>query len=472
MGIIVFGMFPAIGHYNATFKLARDLQLRGHRVLYIDEEGNEFENVVVAQGFEFRRIIKETPRHSTKKRTSFWKALKANRKLVEIDHLASHVMIGKLMKDLQPDLVLLDINCLHYALLLHQYNVKIALLQTMMPLDKKVKVPPLSSLIVPSNSLVSIVRIELAWQIYFVARVLTQLRDWYKLRGLDAETVFRSVAQLNNFSLEETLNTRRAFFAGFKHIPELILSPKEFDFHTQYHRNQYFIGPSVDFDRSDENVDRNFDDAMKAIDARKRDGDISVIYCSLGSLSTDHYDRCELFLRMVIEVVKRLDNTVLILATGRDIDLAAYQQMPNIYVFKKVSQVDVLRRATVMITHGGMNTINECIFSEVPVLVFPLNGRWDQNGNSARVVYHKIGMRGDINKATSNQLHKQLLTLLHDGIFRANVRKLKEKIVLNANFCKGVRIIEEHLLPEIQKRKNADHQSEAEFEFTKSLTEL
>lgn len=473
MGVIVFGMFPAIGHYNATFKLARDLQLRGHRILYIDEESNAFERVVTAQGFEFRRIIKESYAHSgdLSKETSFWRKLKANRKSIEIDHLAGHVMVGKLMKDLKPDLVLLDVNCLHYALLLHQYSVKVALLQTMMPLDKKVKVPPLSSLIVPSKSWMSVVQVEFAWQFYFIVRSLIQLRDWYKLKGLDAETVFKRVAQLNKFSLKETLNTRRAFFAGFKHIPELILSPREFDFRTQYHPNQYFIGPSVDFERRDEDADGDFHDFMKALDVRKKNSNISVVYCSLGSLSTDHYDRCEIFLRMVIDVVKRLDDIVLIMATGQEIDLAAHQA-PNIHIFKKVSQVEVLRRATVMITHGGMNTINECIFSEVPVLVYPLNSLWDQNGNSARVVYHKIGMRGNIRKVTLLDLHKQLQALLKNETFRMNIRKLKEVILANSNFNKGVKIIEEHLLPETAKRNDAVHQSEAEIEFTKSLTEL
>jgi zeaxanthin glucosyltransferase len=47
-----------------------------------------------------------------------------------------------------------------------------------------------------------------------------------------------------------------------------------------------------------------------------------------------------------------------------------------------------------VINHGGMNTIYECIMAEKPMIVFPLSLKTDQNGNAARVVFHEIGVRG------------------------------------------------------------------------------
>ena len=81
-----------------------------------------------------------------------------------------------------------------------------------------------------------------------------------------------------------------------------------------------------------------------------------------------------------------------------------------------------------MITHGGINTITECVFCEVPMLVYPLSLHWDQPGNSARVVYHGLGLRGKIEKDSAKTISQKLNQLKNNYVYyKENVKTMKQK---------------------------------------------
>lgn len=56
-----------------------------------------------------------------------------------------------------------------------------------------------------------------------------------------------------------------------------------------------------------------------------------------------------------------------------------------------VPQRQLLERAAVMITHGGLGSVKECIWHQVPMLVAPQ--AYDQPDNAERVVRHGLGLR-------------------------------------------------------------------------------
>ena len=100
----------------------------------------------------------------------------------------------------------------------------------------------------------------------------------------------------------------------------------------------------------------------------------------------------------------------------------------NLYAFNRVPQLRVLQKCDFVITHGGMNTIFESIMAEKPLIVFPLSMEWDQNGNAARVVYHGIGLKGILRKATSGSVEKLIrqLTLNYEK-YKEHISVLKSK---------------------------------------------
>jgi UDP:flavonoid glycosyltransferase YjiC (YdhE family) len=102
----------------------------------------------------------------------------------------------------------------------------------------------------------------------------------------------------------------------------------------------------------------------------------------------------------------------------------------RVSVFKSVPQLEILSRADLFITHGGFNSIKESIFYTVPMLVFPIEFKTDHPGNSARVIYHRFGLRGDARKDSPSGIKEKIETLLSDGSFKKNMQifqKEKEK---------------------------------------------
>jgi UDP:flavonoid glycosyltransferase YjiC (YdhE family) len=90
-----------------------------------------------------------------------------------------------------------------------------------------------------------------------------------------------------------------------------------------------------------------------------------------------------------------------------------------------VPQLIILKSSSIFITHGGLNSIKEAISAEVPILVYPINKDVDHNGNSSRVVYHRLGLRGNISSETEKGLSEKIMTLLSEPGFRQNLKRMK-----------------------------------------------
>jgi zeaxanthin glucosyltransferase len=88
------------------------------------------------------------------------------------------------------------------------------------------------------------------------------------------------------------------------------------------------------------------------------------------------------------------------------------------------------KNTDMVINHGGINTIYECIMTGKPMVIFPLSLTWDQNGCAARVVYHQIGVRGVIRKSTPKSIAALLgKVIVDEDLYRRNLKKLKSNFV-------------------------------------------
>jgi UDP:flavonoid glycosyltransferase YjiC (YdhE family) len=84
------------------------------------------------------------------------------------------------------------------------------------------------------------------------------------------------------------------------------------------------------------------------------------------------------------------------LAAGGFYDRLVSREIPgNIFVYRTAPQLQILQKAQLMITHGGINSVKECIRFGVPMMIYPLRGIHDSVGCAARVVYHNLGRRGN-----------------------------------------------------------------------------
>jgi UDP:flavonoid glycosyltransferase YjiC (YdhE family) len=55
-----------------------------------------------------------------------------------------------------------------------------------------------------------------------------------------------------------------------------------------------------------------------------------------------------------------------------------------------------------------MNSIHDAIRFKVPMIVYPVDPTFDQLGNSSRVVYNGLGLRGDLDLDTVDDMRAKL----------------------------------------------------------------
>lgn len=87
-------------------------------------------------------------------------------------------------------------------------------------------------------------------------------------------------------------------------------------------------------------------------------------------------------------------------------------------------QLEILDRAAVAVTHGGVNTFNECLDRGCPTLVLPLGKEQPLQAELAR--RSGVGLTLDPATFTTEQGREALLTLLADGSHRARAHAVRD----------------------------------------------
>ncbi len=173
-----------------------------------------------------------------------------------------------------------------------------------------------------------------------------------------------------------------------------------------------------------------------------------LIYLSLGTLTTFGIKNTGKFFKKVVSLSKLTPKWQFILSVGEFYDINCLGQLPpNVHIFKRVPQLHLLENTDVMITHAGLNTITECVFNEVPMLAYPLMTDWDQNGNAARIVYHGLGLRGVLKRASPKIMKKKLHKIFDNyQFYKQNLEKMHLKFDKKNNSNDAVKIIEQILI--------------------------
>ena len=138
-----------------------------------------------------------------------------------------------------------------------------------------------------------------------------------------------------------------------------------------------------------------------------------LVYVSMGTIFNDQ----PAFYRACLDALGARPVRVLVL-TGGGIDPTIFEDVPpNVTIRDHVSQLEVLERAALFITHGGMNSVSEALWFGVPLVVFPQHG--DQHLVAARVADRRAGIvitPGDLDAARLGDIVDRVLA---GGEYRA-----------------------------------------------------
>ncbi len=134
----------------------------------------------------------------------------------------------------------------------------------------------------------------------------------------------------------------------------------------------------------------------------------ALIYFSLGSLGSADVQ----LMRRVINCLSATPHRYIV-SKGPlhdEIELA-----PNMTGAEFLPQTSILPICDLVITHGGNNTVTECLHFGKPMIVLPLF--WDQYDNAQRIQELGLGVRLNTYQFTDAELHDALNRLLtHSGL--------------------------------------------------------
>jgi MGT family glycosyltransferase len=144
-----------------------------------------------------------------------------------------------------------------------------------------------------------------------------------------------------------------------------------------------------------------------------------LVYLSLGSLGSADLELMQQLVALLAETPHRY-----IVSRGPRHD--EYQLADNMIGEEFLPQTSVLPHVDAVITHGGNNTVTECMWFGKPMLVLPIF--WDQHDNAQRVHETGYGIRLPTYDLEQDEFAGAVDRLLTDGELRTRVRAAGERL--------------------------------------------
>lgn len=420
--------FFATGHINAFQVLGEWLFNAGYRVVFICPI--HYNGTAISNNFEYFHLspFLFLPDKLELKQKGFARYFldnvfgsRYNRAYQTFKIVASDY--DKVIKETKPNLILLDDHHAYKAHFYQKYRIKIASVSTMTLPLMTTKSPPFQSTYIPSDTKVSLAIIKYLWiKNYFKRYIKDRLE---KIRCLENS----DLSLMKSFCPDSrlTLDMHRSLGVGISEIPMIATYPKPLDFHPHFFNKQVlFFGEISETSKSKISDNRLLSILHRTNSQDSNSGMRRIIYCSMGTVTIDFLSVCHSFFKKISIVAALNPSIEFILSVGKQYDINKLGVTPpNVSVFSFVPQAELLKSVDLMINHGGLNTIKECIREGVPMVVYPLSLDWDQPGNAARVVYHKLGLMGKIRKDSVKQINKKIQSIMGAlDTYKANVQSM------------------------------------------------
>ena len=165
-----------------------------------------------------------------------------------------------------------------------------------------------------------------------------------------------------------------------------------------------------------------------------------LIYASMGTILNG---QVEVFRTLAAAVAKH-KGVQLVLSIGDQLEPEQIGPVPSsAIIVKRAPQLELLKLASVCITHSGLNTVLESLAQGVPQVAIPVT--FDQPGIAARIAYHKTGLVSSLEKLTVAHLATLLGEVLSDPTYGDNARRIQKAIVKTNGLSLAADLVEQSL---------------------------
>lgn len=388
---IAFFCIPAHGHTNPMLLVAAELVKRGNAVRFYSF--NEFEARIKATGAEFISCDSYLPKLTELEETGLKNVSTTEMTIQDIrTTLSMNDFLDEEFKTFCPDVVFTDSVCFWGKLNAWKHDVPMVVSTSTFAFNQ------MSSQYMKNSPR------ELADMIFGLPRMSKELNK-LKAYGFKFKGPFSLIQSDND-------------------TDSVVYTSKRFQPYSESFSSHYlFAGPSVCSEHKPEKPAR------------------ALVYVSMGTVINDRPD----FYSKCIDAMRE-ENVDLIISCGNAVDISSLGELPkNVKIFPYVNQMEVLSKASVFITHCGMNSVSESLYMETPMVLYPQTN--EQAAVARRVT--EIGA-GIMLKDDSAEGIRQTV---HDLIRTEHYAKAAQECAEDFRSCPGIVSAAEFV-------ENAPHESD------------
>jgi zeaxanthin glucosyltransferase len=410
-----FGLIcpAATGHLNAMTTLGNELQRRGHRVTLFGIL--DARSKTLAAGLEFW-VIGEEEFPAGSSVTSFAKlgelsglaALKYTITLFQQSTVMLLREAPKAIKAAGVELLLIDQTSFGGGTVADFLNLPFVSVASALMLNRETSIPPLNTTWPYSP----------AWW----AQIRNQLG--YRLLSQITKPVVKTVAE---YRRQWNLHPHLSPNDTYSQLAQICQQPAEFEFSRQNLSPYFhFTGPYS-----------NSDSREPAFFPFEKLTGQPLIYASMGTLQ----NRLSGVFENIAQACVGLD-AQLVIALGGGSDPESLPNLPGApLVVGYAPQLELLKKATLTITHAGINTALESLSNGVPMVAIPIAN--DQPGVAARIAWTGTGEVITLPKLTSPKLRAAVKQVLSEDSYKQNAVRLQAAIRSAGGVSRAADIVEQ-----------------------------
>jgi MGT family glycosyltransferase len=146
--------------------------------------------------------------------------------------------------------------------------------------------------------------------------------------------------------------------------------------------------------------------------------------------------------RTIVAAVPKHKAAQLVLSIGSVLRPEQIGPVPqNAIVVNHAPQLELLKKASVCITHAGFNTVLEALAQGVPQVAIPVTN--DQPGVAARIAAHQTGVVASLEELTVSHLSTLVDEVLDNSMYRDNAGKFRQAIAKTNGLSRAASLLEE-----------------------------
>jgi zeaxanthin glucosyltransferase len=214
----------------------------------------------------------------------------------------------------------------------------------------------------------------------------------------------------------------------FSDRPWITQCPREFDFESSHWPDHFhYAGP--------------FHDGKGRLDFPFPWDQLTgepIVYASMGTLQNGN---AEVF-RTIADAVSKHKGLQLVLAIGNVLHPEEIGPVPNnAIVVNNAPQLELLKKASVCITHAGFNTVLEALTQGVPQIAIPVTN--DQPGVAGRIADKKTGKTTSLDGLDASNLSALVDEVFNNPIYRDNSRSIQNAIAKKNGLSVAADLVEQ-----------------------------